>query len=75
LAAAQAQCTFTPRINASSKALLQQAGEIPAGFLERQQYFERLAREKRQLLQLAVEDQHCSFSPANSVCEYGWVQG
>ncbi|KAF6263417.1 hypothetical protein COO60DRAFT_1635239 [Scenedesmus sp. NREL 46B-D3] len=75
VAAAQAACTFTPRINASSKALLQQAGEIPAGFLERQQYFERLAREKRQLLQLAVEDQHCSFSPAHSVSEFGRSSG
>lgn len=56
-----ASCTFTPSINANSQALLQASGEIPLSFLQRQEYFDRLAREKKQLLQLAVEDQHCSF--------------
>ena len=42
-------------------AILQASGEIPLSFLQRQEYFDRLAREKKQLLQLAVEDQHCSF--------------
>jgi len=56
-----ASCTFAPSINANSQALLQASGEIPLSFLQRQEYFDRLAREKKQLLQLAVEDQHCSF--------------
>jgi hypothetical protein len=43
---------------------MQASGEIPLSFLQRQEYFDKLAREKKQLLQLAVEDEHCSFSPA-----------
>jgi hypothetical protein len=43
---------------------LQASGEIPLSFLQRQEYFDRLAKEKKQLLQLAVEDAHCSFRPA-----------
>jgi hypothetical protein len=43
---------------------VQASGEIPLSFLQRQEYFDRLAREKKQLLQLAVEDAHCSFVPA-----------
>lgn len=44
--------------------VVQASGEIPLSFLQRQEYFDRLAREKKQLLQLAVEDAHCSFVPA-----------
>lgn len=49
--------------------ILQASGEVPAGFLRRQEYFDRLAREKKQLLQLAVEDQHCSFNPGCSTSD------
>eukprot|EP00775_Hariotina_reticulata_P002305 gene2305-2613_t len=64
LAHQQQDCSFSPKINSSSRALLQASSDIPADFLRRQQYFDRLAREKRHLLQLAVEDQQCSFTPA-----------
>lgn len=75
LLAQQQQYSFTPRINRNSKAMLQASGEIPAGFLERQEYFDRLASEKKQLLQLAIEDQHCSFTPGGSTSDLalGWV--
>eukprot|EP00878_Enallax_costatus_P021208 GHUV01022446.1.p1 GENE.GHUV01022446.1~~GHUV01022446.1.p1 ORF type:complete len:368 (+),score=115.39 GHUV01022446.1:191-1294(+) len=69
LLAQQQEFSFTPRINRSSKVILQASGEIPAGFLERQEYFDKLAREKKQLLQLAVEDQHCSFNPGCSTSD------
>lgn len=71
LAARQKDCTFTPRINTSSKVMLQASAEIPRNFLQRQEYFDRLAKEKKQLLALAVEDQHCSFSPSHSLLDYG----
>jgi hypothetical protein len=44
LSADDAACTFTPRINAASQVLLQQSGEIPRGFLQRQEYFDRWER-------------------------------
>lgn len=63
--AGDAACTFAPSINPTSVRIIQTA-DVPQGFLERQRYFDRLAREKRQLLQLAVEDEQCNFAPGVS---------
>lgn len=59
-------CTFAPAINRSSQRLLVQSEDIPANFYERQKYFDQLAKEKKQLLQLAIEDRECRFSPSTT---------
>jgi hypothetical protein len=56
--------TKTPRASAASDALLRASEDIPNSFLQRQAYFARLAQEKRQLLALALEDEHCAFNPS-----------
>ncbi|CAD7703782.1 unnamed protein product [Ostreobium quekettii] len=63
------ECTFTPNINPCSSQLIGQA-QLPENFLERQQYFENMQREKQRILQTEMEDRECSFRPnTGNACE------
>ncbi len=63
LSSGTSECTFSPAINPTSRRMLHQSGDLPLDFLERQHYFDRQAKENKQLLQLATEDPECRFRP------------
>ncbi|KAF5837104.1 hypothetical protein DUNSADRAFT_4827 [Dunaliella salina] len=60
---ADAACTFAPAINDRSRTLLATSGELPAAFLQRQQYLAALAAEKKAVYRSLVEGGDCTFSP------------
>lgn len=57
------QCTFSPEINHIRTDQILARSDAPQQFLERQRYYDRLAKEKKRLLQEALHDPQCQFSP------------
>lgn len=55
--------TFTPVVNPKSQKLMARSQELPAGFLERQQYLAALAAEKKELYRSLVEEAECRGQP------------